>query len=145
MKKILFLCVGNSCRSQMAEGFARKYGSDVIEPLSAGLSPAAIVQPLTKKVMEDKGIPIDDQFPKDLSSLPLSTCDAIINMSGVKLPGRIPMEIREWQVSDPIGQSEEVYVGVRDQIEMLVMQLILQFRREARRAAGDTRGRRSLR
>ena len=129
----------------MAEGFARKYGSDVIEAISAGLSPAAIVQPLTKKVMEDKGIPIDDQFPKDLSSLPLSTCDAIINMSGVKLPGRIPMEIREWQVSDPIGKTEEVYVGVRDQIEMLVMQLILQFRREARRTAGDTRGRRPLR
>jgi arsenate reductase (thioredoxin) len=145
MKKILFLCVGNSCRSQMAEGFARKYGSDVIEPLSAVLSPAAIVQPLTKKVMEDKGIQIDDQFPKDLSSLPLSTCDAIINMSGVKLPGRIPMEIREWQVSDPIGKTEEVYVGVRDQIEMLVMQLILQLRREARRGAGDTRVRRPLR
>jgi arsenate reductase len=129
----------------MAEGFARKYGSDVIEAISAGLSPAAIVQPLTKKVMEDKGISIDDQFPKDLSSLPLSTCDAIINMSGVKLPGRIPMEIREWQVSDPIGKTEEVYVGVRDQIEMLVMQLILQFRREARRTAGDTQGRRPLR
>lgn len=129
----------------MAEGFARKYGSDVIEPISAGLSPAAIVQPLTKKVMEDKGIPIDDQFPKDLSSLPLSTCDVIINMSGVKLPGRIPMEIREWPVSDPIGKTEEVYVSVRDEIEMLVMQLILQLRREARRAAGDTRGRRPLR
>jgi arsenate reductase (thioredoxin) len=145
MKKILFLCIGNSCRSQMAEGFARKYGSDVMEVGSAGLAPAPIVQPLTKKVMEDKGIRIDDQFPKDLSSLPLSTYDVLINMSGVKLPGRIPMEIRDWQVSDPIGQPEEVYVRVRDQIEMLVMQIILEFRREARRAAGDTRGQRTRR
>jgi hypothetical protein len=48
-------------------------------------------------------------------------------------------------VSDPIGQTEEFYVIVRDQIEMLVMQLILQLRREARRAAGDTRGRRPMR
>lgn len=129
----------------MAEGFARKYGSDVIEAGSAGLSPAAIIQPLTKKVMEDKGIQIDDQFPKELSSLPLPTFDVIINISGVKLPGRIPMEMREWQVSDPIGKSEEDYVRVRDQIEMLVMQLILQYRREARWAAGDTRGTRRRR
>jgi len=129
----------------MAEGFARKYGSDVIEAGSAGLSPAAIIQPLTKKVMEEKGIQIDDQFPKELSSLPLSTFDVLVNISGVKLPGRIPMEIREWQVSDPIGKSEEDYIRVRDQIEMLVMQLILQYRREARWAAGDTRGARRRR
>ena len=129
----------------MAEGFARKYGSDVLEAGSAGLAPAPIVQPLTIKVMEDKGIHIDDQFPKDLSSLPLSTYDVIINMSGMKMPGRTAIEIRDWPVSDPIGQSEEVYVSVRDQIEMLVMQLILELRREARRAAGDTRGKRTLR
>ena len=129
----------------MAEGFARKYGSDVIEAASAGLAPAPIVQLLTIKVMADKGIQIEDQFPKELSSLPLSTYDVMINMSGVRLPGRIQMEVRDWQVPDPIGQPEEVYVRVRDQIEMLVMQLILELRREARRAAGDTRGKRTLR
>lgn len=129
----------------MAEGFARKYGSDVIEAASAGLAPAPIIQPLTIKVMADKGIQIDEQFPKDLSSLPLSTFDVMINMSGVRLPGRLQMEVRDWQVPDPIGLPEEVYVRVRDQIEMLVMQLILELRREARRAAGDTRGKRTLR
>lgn len=122
----------------MAEGFARKYGADVIKAGSAGLSPADIVQPLTKKVMADKNINIDDQFPKDLASSGVSGYDLLINMSGVKLPGRIPIEVRDWKVDDPIGRTEDVYVRVRDEIEGLVMRLILELRRqekiESRRA-----------
>lgn len=132
VKKVLFLCVGNSCRSQMAEGFARRYGSDVIEPFSAGFSPALIVQPLTKKVMEAKNINIDAQFPKDLSMIDVPDIDLIVNMSGTKLPPRMPTEVRDWKIEDPIGKAEDVYVTVRDQIENLVMQLILELRREAR-------------
>jgi len=119
----------------MAEGFARKYGADVMEVASAGLSPAGIVQPLTHEVMNQKNINIEDQFPKDLASVNVSTFDVIVNMSGVKLPGRIPIEVRDWKVDDPIGRSEEIYVTVRDQIEGMVMQLILELRREARRSA----------
>lgn len=141
MKKVLFLCIGNSCRSQMAEGFARRYGSDVMHVASAGLSPAGIVQPLTKKVMEAKNINIDSQSPKSMNSVPAQSFDLIVNMSGTKLPGRLSMEVRTWNVEDPIGRPEEVYVAVRDQIEMQVMMLILELRREASRAeksAGQT-------
>ncbi|MBV9405774.1 MAG: arsenate reductase ArsC [Acidobacteriaceae bacterium] len=129
---MLFLCIGNSCRSQMAEGFARKYGSDVMEPLSAGLSPASIVQPLTKTVMEEKNINLEGQFPKSLDQVDVSTCDLIVNMSGVKLPTRLPIEVREWRVEDPIGRDEETYLAVRDQIEMAVMRLILDLRKDVR-------------
>ncbi len=129
---MLFLCIGNSCRSQMAEGFARKYGSDVLEPFSAGFSPAAIVQPLTKKVMEAKNINIDEQYPKDLGTIDVPSIDLIVNMSGTKLPSRMPIEVRDWKIEDPIGRTEDVYVTVRDQIENLVMQLVLELRREAR-------------
>jgi arsenate reductase len=139
MRRVLFLCIGNSCRSQMAEGFARKYGADVMEVGSAGLSPAAIVQPLTKKVMEDKNINIDDQFPKDLGAIGVSSYDLIVNISGVKLPGRIPIELRDWKIEDPIGRAEEKYIEVRDQIESLVMQMVLELRREARRSAAPER------
>lgn len=114
----------------MAEGFARRYGSDVMEVHSAGLAPANIVQPLTKKVMQDKNINIDDQFPKDLSSLNVNEFDVIINMSGARLPTRGNLPIRDWEVTDPIGCPEDLYVRVRDKIEMAVMQLILEFRRE---------------
>ena len=127
-KKVLFLCIGNSCRSQMAEGFARRYGSDIMEVQSAGLAPASIVQPLTKKVMEAKNINIDDQFPKDLAQVSLHGFDIIVNMSGASLPARARAEVRDWKVEDPIGQTEELYTKVCDQIENLVMQLILELR-----------------
>jgi arsenate reductase (thioredoxin) len=133
VKKVLFLCVGNSCRSQMAEGFARKYGSDVMQPSSAGVAPAPVVQPLTKKVMEAKNINIDDQFPKDVDQVGVKHFDLIINMSGNKFPDGMPMEVRDWQVEDPIGRDEEVYVTVRDQLETQVMTLILELRRESGR------------
>jgi len=116
----------------MAEGFARKYGSDVMETASAGLSPALIVQPLTKKVMAERNVNIDDQHPKDLGMLELKSFDLVVNMSGAKLPARIPIEVREWRVEDPIGQAEDVYLTVRDQIENAVMRLILEFRHQAR-------------
>lgn len=117
----------------MAEGFARRYGSDVMEPASAGLSPATIVQPLTRKVMEAKNINIDAHQPKGLDSIDVSRFDLIVNMSGVKLPSRLPIEVREWKVDDPIGRDEETYNEIRDVIEMSVMRLILELRRERQR------------
>jgi|GEM_PF-726965 len=119
----------------MAEGFARRYGADVMEPLSAGFAPASIVQPLTKKVMEAKNINIDDQYPKDLGSVEVPSLDVIVNMSGSKLPMRIPIEVRNWKIEDPMGRPEESYVAVRDQIEHLVMSFILELRRGVRDAA----------
>lgn len=118
----------------MAEGFARKYGSDVMEAFSAGFAPAAIVQPLTKKVMEAKNINIDEQFPKDLGAINVPSIDLIVNMSGTKLPSRMPIEVREWKIEDPVGKSEDVYATVCDQIENLVMTLILELRRGTRDA-----------
>ena len=118
----------------MAEGFARTYGSDVLEPVSAGLSPAAYIQPLTSKVMDAKNIDISRQHAKDLGEIDLPSLDMIINMSGRQLPPSIPIEVRDWKVEDPIGLDEEVYVVVRDQIETLVMNLILELRRGHRPA-----------
>ena len=119
----------------MAEGFARKYGSDVLEAASAGFSPAAIIQPLTRKVMEAKNINLDNHFPKDLEGVPMSGFDLIVNISGKKLPTKMPMEVRDWAVEDPMGKAEEDYVIARDQIENLVMRLILDLRKSNRPAS----------
>jgi protein-tyrosine-phosphatase len=119
----------------MAEGFARRYGSDVIKVASAGLAPAPIVQPLTKKVMEEKNINIDDHYPKDLHDLPVGEFDLIVNMSGNKLPPYLHSNVQDWDVEDPIGQSEETYVAVRELLENQVMRLILDLRIAARRKA----------
>ena len=131
---VLFVCIGNSCRSQMAEGFARTYGTDVLQPWSAGLAPASIVQPMTIQVMAAKNINIQDQFPKSIHEMDLNAFDVIANMSGQAMPLGVQANVLPWVVVDPMGQSEEVYVGVRDQIEGLVMQLILDLRRHVRAA-----------
>ena len=123
----------------MAQGFAKCYGSDVMHAESAGLSPAAIIQPLTYEVMQEKNVSLDGQFTKDLASVGVSNFQMLVNMSGVKLPSRIPIEVREWKVEDPIGREPEIYRDVRDQVEHLVMRLILELRREASPRAKPSR------
>jgi arsenate reductase len=127
-KRVLFVCIGNSCRSQMAEGFARAYGGDIIIAKSAGLSPASIVQPETKQVLAERNIYIDDQFPKGIEILMREQFDVVINMSGERLPPAPGARVIEWPVEDPIGQTEAVYKSVAAQIEGLVMRLILELR-----------------
>ena len=127
-KRVLFVCIGNSCRSQMAEGFARAYGDDILIAQSAGLSPASIVQPLTQQVLAQRNIRIDRQFPKGLEILKREQFDLVINMSGEKLPVAPGTTVRDWPVRDPIGQTEAIYKSVAEQIEGLVMRLILELR-----------------
>ena len=126
-KRVLFLCIGNSCRSQMAEALARAYGGDILDARSAGLSPAAIIAPLTKQVLAERNLNVEGHFPKGLEAVMAESFDVVINMSGypVTLPDA---RIVTWTVRDPIGQSEAVYRGVVQQIEDLVMGLILTLR-----------------
>jgi arsenate reductase len=124
---VLFVCIGNSCRSQMAEAFARAYGSDVLSAHSAGLSPAMIIQPQTIQVLRERNVRTDGQFPKNLEVVLREPFDVIVNMSGHPLP-IAGVHITEWPVPDPIGQSETVYRNVAVQIEALVMRLILELR-----------------
>jgi arsenate reductase len=125
--RVLFVCIGNSCRSQMAEGFARAYGSDVMVASSAGLSPAAIIAPMTRQVLSEKNISIDDHFPKDLDSVSPETFDIMVNLSGVRLNLPAARQI-DWPVRDPIGEADEVYRSVAGEIEGLVMRFILELR-----------------
>jgi protein-tyrosine-phosphatase len=112
----------------MAEGFARAYGGDILLAASAGLSPALIVQPLTRQVLAERNVRIDDQFPKGMEILAKEKFDVVINMSGQKLPPVPGARITDWPVRDPIGEKEPVYQAVAEQIEGLVMRLILELR-----------------
>ncbi len=137
--RVLFVCIGNSCRSQMAEGFARHHHSDVMTPLSAGLYPAAIVQPETIASMAEKELSLEGQEPKSIRSIDGQQIDLIVNMSGIPIPPQSPPfqgETLVWGVTDPIGRSTEVYRQVRDRIESLVGQLAETLRKHnAKRAA----------
>jgi arsenate reductase len=131
--RVLFVCIGNSCRSQMAEGFARAYGGDVLVPASAGLAPAPGVARNTIRTMEEKNIDLREHFPKGLKQLGRAEFDLIVNMSGCALPDGVAAPARDWDVPDPIGEDYETYCRVRDEIESRVMGLILELRR-ARKA-----------
>ena len=128
MKRVLFLCLGNICRSPMAEALARKYGSDVLEVSSAGLTPAINTTPYTRKVLEEKNVDLGDHVPRRFYDLDLSQYDLIVNMSGSMLPRNLGVPVEDWQVDDPMGRSEDDFRAAREVIEMLVMRLILRVR-----------------
>ncbi len=131
-KSVLFVCLGNLCRSQMAEGFARAYGSDVLEASSAGLLQCFAIPGSTYKAMEEKNIGLAGQFPKRLDELRRADYDMVVNMSGQTLPPDLLQgAVEEWQIEDPMGRDEDVFRRVRDEIEMRVMRLILTLRRDA--------------
>lgn len=128
-KRVLFVCIGNACRSQMAEAFARAYGSDILIAKSAGLAPAGALPPLTRQILSEKQISTDGQFPKNLESFVGQPFDVVINLSGESLPDAFgAARLIEWSVRDPIGENQSVYRAVAGQIESLVMRLILELR-----------------
>jgi len=112
----------------MAEGFAKSYGVDVMDANSAGLAPATSIAPLTRQVMMEKNIDIGEAFPKGVGMVIPGGVDLIVNMSGHKLPAKTAAPVEDWEIRDPIGQSETVYRDVRDEIERRVMTLILSIR-----------------
>ncbi|MDI3546460.1 MAG: hypothetical protein PWR10_112 [Halanaerobiales bacterium] len=116
--------MGNSCRSQMAEGFAKHYGNDLLEVYSAGTEPAERVNPNAVKVMEEAGVDLSDQRPKLLEEIP-SELDILITMGcNVECP-YVPCKLREdWGLDDPDGKPIEVFRKTRDIIEGKVKDLI---------------------
>jgi arsenate reductase len=128
MTRVLFICIGNCCRSQMAEAFARAYGQGVCVVESAGLAPAVSIAPPVREVMEEKKIDLGDQFPKPLDWIRPGTFDLVVNMSGHPLDQALGAPVRDWAVDDPIGHSGKVYRRVRDQIESLVKALLDELR-----------------
>ncbi len=123
-KRVLFVCIGNSCRSQMAEAFARAYGRGVIEPSSAGVYPASIIAPDTIRAMAEKGLDLKGQFPKNVSQMDLTKFDLIVDMSGGLMEGAPKTPVEVWDVPDPVVMEYEEHCRVRDRIELLVKDLI---------------------
>lgn len=127
---VLFVCIGNSCRSPIAEAIARHSASDVIAASSAGVSPLGRIQDCTRKVLLERGIPADGQFSKGLhDDTLLQPADLIINMSGYRgeslFAGR---KFEDWDVEDPYGEDMETYRRICDDIEARVADLAARLR-----------------
>jgi len=139
MIKIIFLCTGNSCRSQMAEGFAREIGKGLIAPHSAGLI-AAGVNPRAIAVMKEAGIDISRQKSEEINEDLLRTMDIVITLCGNAEEScpYTPPEIKRihWPIKDPvgtIGTEEEImkeFRRARDEIRNRVEELIDTLRKE---------------
>ncbi len=128
--RVLFVCIGNACRSQMAEAFARSYGGDVLTAASAGLSPAMSVARDTIRAMAERNLDLHDHFPKSIRHLGRAQFDIAVNLSGAPLPPSVAPRVLEWDVEDPIGMRYEDHCDVRDHVERLVMKLVQELRRD---------------
>lgn len=126
--RVLFVCLGNSCRSQMAEAFAKAYGNDVMEAASAGVAPASRVSRRTRAVMKEKHVPLGEECtPKALSSFDLGSFDLIVNLSEYGVPATDTMVLK-LPLPDPVRQDENAHREVRNQIEAFVRFLADHFR-----------------
>lgn len=132
-RSVLFVCTGNSARSQMAEAFARRYGGAGIDVYSAGLEPSQI-NPRAAAVMAEKGISLDGQWSKGLDAVPADDVDLVLTLCG-DADARCPLLFgrlgrRHWPLPDPAkatGNHDEVlavFRTVRDDIEQRVRALL---------------------
>jgi arsenate reductase (thioredoxin) len=126
MKRVMFVCKKNSARSQMAEGFAKHFGSGKIEVTSSGLE-ASQIRPEAIATMKDVGIDITSQTSQALSEFQAADFDVVISLCGcgVNLPPEwVTREVFEdWQLDDPAEQPE-IFPRVRDEVQERVRKLI---------------------
>jgi len=127
-KKVLFICIGNMIRSQMAEGFARELGGEFLDVYSAGLSPTGVVSEEAIEVMGEKKIDITSQRSKGLEEVPLAEMDYVVSLTrrpaasicGPDHKG----EMLDWPIEDPLGRSFDRFRTTRDLIEERVIDFV---------------------
>jgi protein-tyrosine-phosphatase len=123
-KRVLFVCVENSNRSQMAEAFARMHGGDGVEALSAGSAPSGRINPKAVRFMAELGYDLASHASKSLDGIG-GEFDAVVTMGcGDKCPW-VPAKRREdWALPDPRDMDDDGYRAVRDEISARVRRLL---------------------
>lgn len=125
-KKILFVCVENAGRSQMAEGFFRKYAPTGFEPESAGTKPTGAINPLAVQAMAELGVDITSQIPKTITNSMIRDAARVINMGCMdkeSCPALFVNDVIDWAIADPRGKPIEDVRKIRDAIEKKVQEL----------------------
>jgi len=127
MKRVLFVCVENSCRSQIAEAFARMHGTGVIEPYSAGSKPSGQVNPKAVASMREMGYNLSKHSSKSLSDIPAVEYDVAVTMGcgdGDACPSVRAKRHEEWAIPDPKGMAPAEFRAVRALIQWKVQELL---------------------
>ena len=126
-KTVLFVCVQNAGRSQMAEGFFRKYAPKGLETNSAGTVPTSQTNPIAVDVMKEVGIDISSQKPKDLTEEMMRNATTIVNMGCMDdkyCPALFLPKVIDWGIEDPKDKPIEKVREIRDEIEKRVLEII---------------------
>ena len=130
---LLFVCIENSNRSQMAEGFARMLGGDRVRAFSAGSQPSGQVNPRAIRLMKERGIDLSAHRSKGLDELPEVAWDWIVTMGCGDACPALPAKHRlDWELPDPKLLDDAGFRGVRDRIEAQVRELVAEATRPAR-------------
>jgi arsenate reductase (thioredoxin) len=128
-KRVLFVCVENSNRSQMAEAFARELGGSAIESVSAGSRPSGQVNPRAIQMMAECGIYLDTHRSKSLDEVGDEPFDAVVTMGCGDACPWIPAKRRfDWALADPKSMSDEEFRQIRDEIRRRVAELLTEIR-----------------
>jgi phosphate transport system protein len=133
---VLFLCVQNSARSQMAEGWARKLFPETIRVFSAGSSPAARVHPMAVEVMREVGVDLETQSPKGLDAVPLADVELVVTLCAEEVCPVFPGSVRKerWGLRDPAAAGgpdqalREAFRATRDELRQKLEQLVQPWR-----------------
>jgi len=127
MKRVLFVCVENSNRSQMAEGFARALGGARVDAHSAGSKPSGQINPRALAFMAERGIDLHAQRSKSLQEIGDAPFDAVVTMGCGDVCPWVPAARREdWALPDPKHLADADFRRVRDEIEHRVIELLRQ-------------------
>jgi len=126
VRKVLFLCHGNACRSIMAEALARHFWGNGMEACSAGLDPLGHIPSNTLEALNEAGISTDGLYSKGLSEVPLNDIDYLVNLTHFQVDSLIPHafsgKLISCPVRDPFGHSIESFRQARGELERLVRQ-----------------------
>ncbi len=132
--RVLFVCVGNSCRSQMAEGFVERYGKDIIDVRSAGTAASGVVNKSTVEAMKEVGVNISGHTSDQLTKKMLLWADVVVTMGCNSLDYFWDEDVTakriDWQIEDPLGRPWDVMVRVREDIEKKVRELVKRIKEE---------------
>jgi len=124
---VLFVCIENTGRSQMAEGFFRKYAPREYVPLSAGTTPTEKINPLAIQAMKEIGIDITEQKPKVLTDEMIRKSSKIVNMGCMdrqSCPALFVNNMIEWSIPDPKNKPIDEVRKIRDEIEIRIMEFV---------------------
>lgn len=136
--RVIFVCIGNACRSPMGEAIARKDAADVMESFSAGIFPLGMIPELTRTTLAKNGYSAESLVSKGLSEFNADEVDLVLNMSGMKDAAVLaPFEnVEEWEVGDPYGGDEATYQRILQEIQRRVGELAQRLR-NGQRAEGE--------